>query len=59
MMWGRTDLQRARDVTISSMRRVMLFTVMRGTASLPETTLVHQLSDHLSKLLLTKPPGGL
>lgn len=49
---------RARDVTISSMRRERLLMVMRGTASLPQTTLTHHSRSAGSSDSLTSPPGG-
>ncbi len=51
-------LVRASAVTISSMRRERLLTVMRGTASLPHTTLTHQSRMAGSSDSLTRPPGG-
>ena len=41
------------------MRRLRLFTLARGTASLPTTTLLVHLSITLSSALDTRPPGGL
>lgn len=54
-----TDLQRARAVTISSIRRLRLLTEPRLTASLPTTMLVQKASMTLFTLRLTRPPGGL
>lgn len=51
-------LERASAVTISSMSRERLLTVMRGTASLPQTTLTHQSRMAGSSDSLTRPPGG-
>ena len=53
------DLQRARAVTISSIRRLRLLTEPRLTASLPTTMLVQKGSMTLFTLRLTRPPGGL
>ena len=53
------DLQRARAVTISSIRRLRLLTDPRLTASLPTTMLVQKGSMTLFTLRLTRPPGGL
>ena len=49
----------ARAVIISSMRRARLLVVMRGTASLPQTTEMHQSRSAGSSVSLTRPPGGL
>lgn len=40
-----------------SLARVLV--VMRGTASLPHTTLMHQSLNAGSSVSLTRPPGGL
>ena len=55
---GDTHLQRAREVTISSMSRATFPTDIRGTASLPHTTLTQKGCMALIKLLLTRLPGG-
>ncbi len=54
-----TDLLLARAVIISSMRRARLLVVMRGTASLPQTTEMHHSRSAGSSVSLTRPPGGL
>ena len=51
-------LERASAVTISSISRERLLTVMRGTASLPQTTLTHHSRMAGSSDSLTRPPGG-